>query len=159
MVIHKLPWDFLSKPLFILWISYCYLYWAIPIVYFRTSLPKYNCISVAVKIHTSFTTNQRVWYFNLYDPNSSDPILTLIFCEVVPLIKRHGIPVPPTESITVSLAFYFPLSFSLAVKCRVFPGFHLFLIFFIFIITPIITFSEMFLELCYSANIFLPLFS
>ena len=100
-----------------------------------------------------------VCYLNLYAPNSSDPRLPYIYREVGPLSKRHGIPIPLNGSFTVSVTFYFPFSFSLAGKCRVVPVFNLFLRFSVFIITLIINFSKLCLDIFDDANIFLPLIS
>ena len=123
VVICNCPWYFLEKPLSVILRPSLYLYWEISIVYFRISLSKYHCISVDVKLHMSSTTNQRVWYFNLYTPNSSDPIIPYICREVGPLTKRKGLSILQTGLFPVSIKFYFPLSFPLAGNCRVVPVF------------------------------------
>ena len=112
-----------------------------------------------VKVHTSFATNQRVYYFHLYDPNSSDPTLPYLFHDVEPLTKRHGLTTPLTGSFTVSVTFSFTLSFPLAGKGKVIMVFHFFLKFFMFRTTHIITFYELCLELFDGTRIFIPLVS
>ena len=113
------PWDCLTKPLCVLCIPSLYLYWAILILYFHTFRPKYNFVSVNAKLHTDFTTNRIFHLFNLYASNSTDPRLTSLFREVFLLTKQQGLPIPLTDSFTVSPMFSFPRSFSLLVKWRV----------------------------------------
>ena len=158
VIICNRPWYCLAKPLSIICISSWYIYWEIPIVYLCTFLPKYGFISVDVNILTSFTTNWRVCYFNLYAPNISDPILTSLCLEVDPLTKLHSISIP-TGSFIVSIKFSFNLYFPLLCKFRVVTVYHLFLRFFMLRITFIIAFYELFLELFDGAKIFLPLVS
>ena len=92
-------------------------------LYDHKLLPKYDCINVDFKIHTSFTTNHRVLYLNMYDPNSSNPIIPYLCREVGPLTKRKGLSILQTGLFPVSIKFYFPLSFPLAGNCRVVPVF------------------------------------
>ena len=159
VVIRNHPWDFQKNPLYVLWIPSWYLYWAITMVYFHRFLHNYDCIKMDVKLHTSLINNGRVCHCNMYGPNSSNPRLPSFLREVVTLTKRHGIPISPNGSFTVSVTFYFPLLFFLVGKCRVVLVVHLFLRFFMFIITTIITFYEFRLELFDGAKIFLPLVS
>ena len=75
---------------------------------------------MAVKLHTSFTTNQIVLCFNLYVTNSSNLIIPYLCREVGPITKQHGITTQPlTGLFTVSVILSFPFYFPLSGTCRV----------------------------------------